>query len=176
MSSSEKTHTVYRLKKGDPKNTISPRTEPIPAPVRGEVLVRIKALALNYRDVAVLNNTYPFPVNDNVVPISDSAGIIETLGEDVDAFGVGDRVVIPFDAIRQYGEQQDWDHGHGAPVDGFLREYATVPANMVVKVPKACQLTNNELASLVCTGVTAWNSLFGTNRIRPGQTVLALGE
>jgi NADPH:quinone reductase-like Zn-dependent oxidoreductase len=169
-------HTVYRLSKGSSENKISSSSEPIPSPTKHEVLIKIKALALNYRDVAVKNNTYPFPVTDNVVPVSDCAGVVESVGEGVDTFKAGDKVVVAFDGTTQYGPQRNWKHGHGAPVDGFLREYATVPASMLVKVPESSELNFPELASLVCTGVTAWNALFGAVSVRPGQTILVQGK
>jgi NADPH:quinone reductase-like Zn-dependent oxidoreductase len=115
-------------------------------------------------------------VGKNVVPVSDCAAIIKTMGEGVDGFKVGDRVVVAFDGTNQYGPQRDWNHGHGGPVDGFLRRYAVVPAVALVKIPESSKLGYPQLASLVCTGTTAWNSLFGPVAIRPGQTILVQGE
>lgn len=71
-----------------------------------------------------------------MIPCSDAAGEIVEVGSLVDNLKVGDRVVATFDATNLYGPQKDWDHGHGGPVDGFLREYAALPATAVTKIPE----------------------------------------
>lgn len=64
------------------------------------------------------------------------------------------------------------NHAHGGPIDGFLREYAAVPAEALVKVPDGSSLDYAVLASLVCTDVTTWTVLFGLVPLKPGQSVL----
>ena len=71
--------------------------------------------------------------------------------------------------------QQDWVHAHGGPIDGFLRQFAALPHTAVVKIPEHTKLSYAQMASLVCTGVTAWNALYGNIALKPGQTVLFQG-
>ncbi|KAJ9126217.1 hypothetical protein QFC24_001940 [Naganishia onofrii] len=175
MSNDHAQQTVYRLAKQDSYKSIQPHTEPIPTPTKHEVLIKIKALSLNYRDYAIANGTYPFPVKPDVVPLSDCSGEIIDVGSAVNTVQKGDKVVVSFDPTNQYGPQRDWKHGHGGPVDGFLREYAVVPATAVVKIPDESTLGWPQLASLVCTGVTTWNALFGPVAVKPGQVVLVQG-
>lgn len=173
---SNQQQTVYRLENKEGYKSIKPRSEPIPAPTKFEVLIQIKAVALNYRDVAISNGSYPFPVTDKVVPVSDCAAVVVAVGDGVESVTKGDKVVVTFDGTNQYGPQRDWNHGHGGPVDGFLRQYAVVAASAVVKIPGDTKLGWPQLASLVCTGVTAWNALFGPVQVRPGQIVLVQGS
>ncbi|KAJ9092645.1 hypothetical protein QFC21_006709 [Naganishia friedmannii] len=175
MSNQQKQQTVYRLPKQVGYRSIQTHTEPIPEPTKHEVLIKIKALSLNYRDFAIANGTYPFPVKPDVVPLSDCAGEIIDAGSAVDTVRKGDKVVVSFDPTNQYGPQKNWHHGHGGPIDGFLREYAVVPATAVVKIPEESKLGWPQLASLVCTGVTTWNALFGPVSVKPGQVVLVQG-
>lgn len=74
-----------------------------------------------------------------------------------------------------YGAQQDWENGLGGPIDGVLREYVAIPAAAIVKIPQTTKLSWGHLASLVCTGITVWNALYGNLPLKPGQTVLAIG-
>ncbi|KAL1631431.1 hypothetical protein SLS54_000191 [Diplodia seriata] len=151
--------------------------EPIPTISNREVLIRVRAVALNYRDLAISKSLYPFPVKDQVVPCSDAAGEIVEVGSAITKdLAKGDTVVGAFDPTALYGPMRDWDNGQGGPVDGVLRQYIVLPAEAVVKVPKESNLSHAQWASLVCTGVTAWNALYGNLPLKPGQTVLFQGE
>jgi NADPH:quinone reductase-like Zn-dependent oxidoreductase len=149
--------------------------EPIPKPAKHEVLIRVHSVSLNYRDVGVALSLYPFPTKDNVVPCSDAAGVVVEVGEGVKNVAKDDHVISTFDPTNLYGQQMNWDNGHGAPVDGVLREYITVTAAAVVKVPKDSPQSFSEWSTLVCTGVTAWNALYGLTPLKPGQIVLCQG-
>lgn len=155
--------------------TSKPFTEDVPAAGPHEILLEIKAVSLNYRDLAVANGQYPFPVKKNVVPVSDCAAVVSAIGANVTNFAVGDTVLVTFDGTNLYGQQKDWNGGHGGPVDGFLRQYAAVNESYAVKVPPT-NLSYPELASLVCTGVTAWNALYGVAPTKPGDVILVQGE
>ncbi|KAG9913164.1 NAD(P)-binding protein, partial [Aureobasidium melanogenum] len=87
----------------------------------------------------------------------------------------GDLVMCTFDPTNLYGPQKNWENGLGGPVDGVLRQYVAVPASAVVKVPAGSGVSTASWASMVCTGVTAWNCLYGNMPLRPGQTVLFQG-
>lgn len=150
--------------------------EPIPAPAKHEVLIKVHAVSLNFRDIAIATSQYPFPVKDSVVPCSDAAGEVVQVGEGVKRVAVGDRVIGTFDPTNLFGQQADWLNGQGGPVDGVLREYVTIPAVSAVKVPKDSPQSFSEWSTLVCTGVTAWNALYGNVPLKPGQIVLVQGN
>ena len=167
---------VFRLpSKGAGYEAIKESSEPIPKPQPHEVLIKVHATTLNYRDLVIANGQYPFPAKDDCVPLSDGAGTIEGLGEGVEGLRKGDWVIANFDVTNLYGPQQDWEHGLGGPIDGMLREYVTIPSTAIVKIPKTTKLSWSQLAGLVCTGITAWNSLYGNIPLKPGQTVLFQG-
>ncbi|KAB8276445.1 zinc-type alcohol dehydrogenase-like protein [Aspergillus flavus] len=149
--------------------------EPIPEPSKHEVLIKVHAVSLNFRDVAVATSLYPFPVKDNVIPCSDAAGVVVKVGEAVNKIAVDDHVIGTFDLSNLFGQQRDWLNGQGAPIDGVLREYVCIPAASAVQVPKESPLSFCEWSTLVCTGVTAWNALYGNIPLKPGQTVLLQG-
>ncbi|KAF1806607.1 hypothetical protein FB192DRAFT_1464653 [Mucor lusitanicus] len=143
---------------------------------KNEVLLRIKAVSLNYRDFAVSNGTYPMPIKDGVIPCSDAAAEIVQVGSGVIDLKAGDRVITNFDPLNLYGQQKTFTTALGAPKDGVLSQYKILPSHAVNKLPNDSHLTDEEAACLVCTGVTAWNSLYGTaDKFIAGQTVLMLG-
>jgi NADPH:quinone reductase-like Zn-dependent oxidoreductase len=131
-----------------------------------------RGISPNYRDIIIASGTYPFPVKDQVVPCSDAAGEVVEIGSLVEVLEIGDRVVANFDVSNLYGPQRDWQHCHGGPIDGMLRQYIALPGNAVAKIPKNSKLSLTQMASLVCTGTAAWNALYGNIPLRPGQTVL----
>jgi NADPH:quinone reductase-like Zn-dependent oxidoreductase len=167
---------VFRLpSKGAGYEAIKETSEPIPKISPHEVLVKIHATTLNFRDLVIADGRYPFPAKDNVVPLSDGAGTIAEVGADVAGLQKDDWVIANFDITNLYGTQKDWEHGLGGPIDGMLRQYAAIPASAIVKIPKTTKLSWSQLAGLVCTGTTAWNSLYGNIPLKPGQTVLFQG-
>jgi NADPH:quinone reductase-like Zn-dependent oxidoreductase len=111
-----------------------------------------------------------------VVPCSDAAGDVVEVGEGVVGFAPGDRVVAAFGPAILYGPSKNWNSGLGGPVDGVMREYIALPAQSVVKIPESSTLSYAQWASVVCTGVTAWNALYGNVPLKPGQTVLFQGK
>jgi len=77
--------------------------------------------------------------------------------------------------IRNTDAKPDWLNGLGGPKDGVLRQYIAIPATAIVKIPSTTKLSWSQLASLVCTGTTAWNALYGNLPLKPGQTLLFQG-
>lgn len=148
---------------------------PIPQPRRQEVVVRVKATALNYRDVEIVRGSYHTHFALPLIPLSDGVGEVVAIGEDVTRVKVGDRVCSTF--------WQRWVGGSfvmaqpsyqlGGPIDGMLAEYARLDEQGVVRAP--AHLTDLEAATLPCAAVTAWHALVSEGRIKPGETVLALG-
>ena len=124
----------------------------------------------------VIKGTYNPRMKLPAVPFSDGAGEVVELGEG-GPNGVGDRVMPifaqrwfdgdPTDAIRKTSL------GGGAPWDGTLREYAVFAEESLVKIPE--HLSFDEAATIPCAAVTAWNALFTSGRLKPGDTVLTLG-
>jgi NADPH:quinone reductase-like Zn-dependent oxidoreductase len=146
---------------------------PEPAPQAGEVLIRIRAAALNYRDTEIAEGRYGMPIALPVVPLSDAVGDVISLGEGVTGFAVGDRVNPTFfpDWIDGEFRGEFFAHQLGGTLDGVLREFMTVPVTALVRAPSHM---GNEAASLPIAALTAWSALTGAN-LRPGQTVLVIG-
>lgn len=109
------------------------------------------------------------------MPCSDIAGKIHEVGPKVDSLAKDDWAIANFDISNHFGPQQDWTHGLGGPIDGALQQYIALPATSIIKIPKTTTLSWPQLAALVCTGTTAWNTLYGNIPLKPSQTVLFQG-
>lgn len=147
----------------------------VPDPVGDEVVVRLRAASVNYRDWLMLQGKYnprqPLPL----VPASDGAGVVQAVGPEVTRFAVGDRVMPAF--------FRDWISGRprtevlrtalGGPLDGTLREYICLPQHAFVSTPH--HLTDIEAATLPCAALTAWSALVAQGGLRAGDCVLVLG-
>jgi NADPH:quinone reductase-like Zn-dependent oxidoreductase len=166
----------YNLKEQADK-TLSPvmaeREKPSPGP--GELLIRMRACSLNYRDLLVKSGRSASPSGSGIVPVSDGAGEVEAIGEGVTQFKPGDAVIPCF--FRDWKDGA-FDLGYhkaalGGSVDGVLSEYVVAPESGVV--PKPETLNFREAACLPIAALTAWHSLIERGRLRPGQTVLTLG-
>ena len=144
-----------------------------PVPAAGEVLVRIDAVALNYRDLQVIDGVRPLTLP--LVPLSDAAGEVVALGEGVTSFAVGERVMPTFIQGWTAGPHPQIDPlpTLGAPLPGVCRPYAAFPEADLVRVP--AHLSAEEAATLPCAAVSAWNALFVATHVGPGQTVLVQG-
>jgi NADPH:quinone reductase-like Zn-dependent oxidoreductase len=138
--------------------------EPVPGP--GQVLVRVRAVSLNYRDIMIVKGTYHPKMKLPAVLLSDCAGEIA---------GTGERVCIPFmpDWIDGEVDEQKARSALGAGGLGVASEYVAIDAKAVVPIPD--HLSFEEAATLPCTGVTAWNALVSTGHLRPDETVLVQG-
>lgn len=104
---------------------------PQPALRRGEILVRVKAASLNYRDLAILAGTYMPDLPLPYVPLSDACGVVEAVGEDVTRFTVGDRVVPAYIQGWHDGAptpEQRFRRTLGGPLPGVLRQFVTAPS------------------------------------------------
>ena len=139
-----------------------------PSPGAGQVLVRMRAASMNFRDLAIVAGKYfRGPVTHDTVPLSDGAGEVAAVGAGVTQFAVGDRVVATF-------TQGHPPQALGFPLDGTLTEYAVFPADGLLRLPP--HMSFEEAATLPCAGVTVWNALMhGPKSLRPGETVLTLG-
>lgn len=139
----------------------------------GEVLIRQRAVSLNYLDIAIATGRFG-PGRFPLVPGADSAGEIVALGEGVDGWAVGERVVVGTMLRWQAGALFPAAHEmlRGVTVDGGLAEYAAVPAAALVRVP--AHLDWREAATLPIAATTAWNAIV-KGGVRPGAVVLLLG-
>lgn len=164
----------------DPTSFKNLRVEELdaPRPLRGQVLVRMRAASLNYRDLLIATGRYRLvaEVKKAFVPLSDGAGEVAENGADAQKFKPGDRVAITFVPGLVHGDVTRDRLGalRGFPTDGVLSEYQVFEEEDLVKLPD--EISFEEGACLPCAGVTAWNSLFcGSQPLLPGQTVLTIG-
>jgi NADPH:quinone reductase-like Zn-dependent oxidoreductase len=149
--------------------------EEIPKPQRGELLLRVHSVSLNFRDVAPVLGRYVQKSKPGLVPCSDAAAEVVEVGEGVTAYRVGERVISTFHP-RWFGGPlpADWaSESYGTWRDGWLTEYKVVSQEAVVALPDS--LSYDEGATLPCAAATAWSALAGPATIRAGRTVLTLG-
>lgn len=148
---------------------------PTPQPLSGQVLVKVHAVSLNYRDLLVVLGKYNPRLALPRIPCSDGAGEVVALGDDVKRVKVGQRVAGIFmqhwidgapDAVKQRGAL-------GGDMDGMLTEYVMLDENGLVEIPE--HLGWEEAATLPCAAVTAWNAVVNAGRIKAGDTVLIQG-
>lgn len=140
-----------------------------------QVRVRVRAATLNYRDLLIVNGPYPVSTQAPLVPGSDAAGEVLEVGGGVARFKVGDRVTTSF--------FPHWEDGRmtrvgvagalGGGEAGTLAEEIVLDERALVASPQ--HLDFAQASALTCAGTTAWNALFESGRIRPGDTVLLLG-
>lgn len=148
---------------------------PTPQPRAGEVLVRLKAATLNYRDLLTVKGGYGSRQKFPLIPVSDGAGVVEAVGPGVQAFSPGDRVIGSFFESWISGEPSEakMRAALGGAVDGVLAEYRIFAAQALVKTPE--RLSDVEAAALPCAGLTAWSAVVKLGDVKPGQTVLTQG-
>jgi NADPH:quinone reductase-like Zn-dependent oxidoreductase len=147
-----------------------------PRPGPGEILVRVRAVSLNFRDLMVVSGTYNPRMKLPAVPGSDCAGEVVEIGDGVAEWKVGDRVcstLIP--GWLSGGPTQEASKtaigAGGSP--GVFSEYRVFDESAVVRAPQ--HLSFEEAATLPCAAVTAWHALVVSGSVRPGETVLTLG-
>jgi len=167
---------AYQLPKGGAGiESLAQVERPDPKPAHRQVLVKIKACSLNFRDLGIVRGTYRMPVRENVIPLSDGAGEVIELGSGVERVKVGDRVAGNF-FQRWYGGEPPADaqsSALGGGTDGMLAEYAVLEEDGVVKIPQ--HLSLEEGATLPCAAVTVWNAMTEHARLKAGDTILLQG-
>lgn len=146
---------------------------PDPAPAPGEVVVSLKAAALNRRDVFVRKGVAKVPLP--LTPGSDGAGVVHAVGAGVTGVSEGDEVIIL--PSLAWGDDQRAPGSRfrilGGPDQGTYAEQIVIPAENVF--PKPARLSWHEAAALPLAGLTAWRALFTRARVQPGETVLVIG-
>jgi NADPH:quinone reductase-like Zn-dependent oxidoreductase len=148
---------------------------PEPKPAYRQVLVKVAACSLNFRDLGIVRGTYRMPVQDHIVPLSDGAGEVVEVGAGVTRVKVGDKVAGCFFQRWSGGEPPPNVQANalGGSIDGMLAEFVVLEEEGVVKVP--AHLSVEEGATLPCAGVTAWHALVEHGKLIAGQTVLLQG-
>ncbi len=165
----------YYARKGEGLAGLIIKEHEISQPGYGEILMQVKATALNFRELMIIiSGTYPLPVRDPFIPLADGAGEVVAVGEGVTAFNIGDPVAaVVFPPWTDGPFSLEFSKQLGGSLDGMLTEYKIVPEHAVVSVP--AHLTWEEAATFPCAGVTAWNALTGGKPLMAGETVLTLG-
>jgi NADPH:quinone reductase-like Zn-dependent oxidoreductase len=146
---------------------------PEPEPLPGQVIVRIRAASLNFRDQAIASGDYPGIKAGGVIPLSDGAGEIVAVGERVARTRIGDRVAATFFQPPRHPMGTS-AAALGAAIDGVLAERIALDEDGIVPIPAA--YSYEEAACLPCAALTAWHALFRIGKpVTPGSTVLVLG-
>jgi NADPH:quinone reductase-like Zn-dependent oxidoreductase len=146
-----------------------------PKPVHRQVLVRVRACSLNFRDLGIVRGSYRMPVRDNVIPLSDGAGEVVEVGPGVTRCKAGDRVAGNFFQRWPGGEPAPDAHASalGGSIDGMLAEYALLEEDGVVQIP--AHLSLEEGATLPCAAVTVWHAMVEHAKLKAGDIVLLQG-
>ena len=147
-----------------------------PQPGPNEVLVRVRSVSLNYRDLMVLDGTYPFPGHPGVIPVSDGAGEVVAVGPRADRFRVGERIANTY--FQGYIDgpltMATASSQPGATQDGMLAEFRLLHEDWLVRIPESISFA--EAATLPCAGLTAWSALHGPRPVLAGESVLVIGS
>ncbi len=155
------------------KLTLTERPDPRPGP--GQVLIRVRAVSLNYRDLLTVDGKYNPKQKLPLIPCSDGAGEVVAVGDGVTRVKPGNRVCGIFAQRWIAGEptREKLRSTLGGPFDGMLAELVVLHEEGVVHVPP--HLTDEEAATLPCAGVTAWSALVTAGRLTAGDSVLLQG-
>ena len=164
---------AYRIGTRDGIDALQMVEQPTPKPAHGQVLVRIRATSLNYRDLIIAKGGLGKRERP-LIPLSDGAGEVADVGPGVTRVRPGDRVAPIF--------TQSWIGGDvgrnqptalGGEIDGVLSEYVVLDQDGLVHFPD--HLSFEEAATLPCAAVTSWNALITVGQLKAGDTVLVMG-
>jgi NADPH:quinone reductase-like Zn-dependent oxidoreductase len=167
---------AYQLPKaGAGIDALTQVERPDPKPGHRQVLVKIKACSLNFRDIGIVRGSYRMAVRENVIPLSDGAGEVVEVGPEVSRVKAGDRVAGNFFQRWPGGEPSADTHASalGGSIDGMLADYAVLEEDGAVKIP--AHLSLEEGATLPCAGVTVWNAMMEHAKLKAGDTILLQG-
>ncbi len=149
---------------------------PKPAPGPGQVLIRMQAASLNFRDTVMAKRGYGRRSgNLPLVLVSDGAGTVEAVGPGVTRVQAGDLVCPAFSQTWRAGtfNEEAWLGTLGGPLDGTMQEYMCLSQEGVVKAPP--HMSAAEAATLPCAALTAWNAVVEQGRVQAGDRVLIQG-
>ncbi|HMG35042.1 MAG TPA: NAD(P)-dependent alcohol dehydrogenase [Blastocatellia bacterium] len=166
---------VFQIREKFGLENMVPAELPEPVAGPGQVVFKLRAASLNFRDLLMVEGRYnprqPLPL----IPLSDGVGEVTAIGAGVSRVKVGDKIAGNFSQKWISGEpaRAKLSASLGGPIDGMLAESRVLDQEGVVHVPE--HLTDEEAATLPCAGLTAWNALINTGRLKPGEVVLLQG-
>lgn len=166
---------VWEIAEGFGLENLRLTERPDPEPGPGQVLLRMRARSLNYRDLLMVRGKYNPRMPLPVIPLSDGVGEVTAVGEGVERVKVGERV-SPIFAQRWLAgtpTKVELQSTLGGPRDGTLCEQMVCSEEAVVHAPE--HLSDVEAATLPCAALTAWSALVTQGRVAPGDTVLVQG-
>jgi NADPH:quinone reductase-like Zn-dependent oxidoreductase len=166
---------AWKLKAGSGVAALTRTDTAIRAPGPHDVVVKIHAASLNYRDLMFARGDYLGLGDTPLVPLADGAGEVIEVGAQVTRFRPGDRVINTYFPHWIDGAPAPWkvSESAGAQVDGVLAERFVAGEQAFVAIPE--HLSYEEAATMSCAGITAWNALFADGGAHPGSTVALLG-
>jgi NADPH:quinone reductase-like Zn-dependent oxidoreductase len=164
---------VFELSKSTGIEALTMVERPAPKPGYGEVLVRMRAMSLNYRDLVIARGALG-KREKPLIPVSDGAGEVTEIGAGVTRVRTGDRVAPIFTQSWLGGEVgRDMPTALGGDIDGVLAEYVVLDQHGLVHFPD--HLSFEEAAALPCAAVTSWNALVTMGQLKAGDTILVMG-
>ena len=166
---------VYEIRDRFGLDALTLTERPQPQPGAHEVLLRIRAASLNYRDLMIAKGQYNPKMPLPRIPLSDAAGEVAAVGPGVSRVQVGQRVAALFMQKWLAGDidESKAKSALGGAIDGLLAEYAVLHEDGLVQVPE--HLSFEEAATLPCAAVTAWHGLVTEGGVKPGDSVLLQG-
>jgi NADPH:quinone reductase-like Zn-dependent oxidoreductase len=167
---------VFQIEGGWGMDHLVLSSRPDPRPGAGEVLLRMKAASLNYRDLVVPDRGYgQYTGTLPLIPLSDGVGEVVEVGAGVTRVAVGDRV-CPSLLQRWVGGELNLERitgSLGGPIDGVMADLMVLPEGGVCRVPE--HLSDVQAATLPCAALTAWSALVTEGRLRAGERLLVQG-
>jgi NADPH:quinone reductase-like Zn-dependent oxidoreductase len=147
----------------------------IPKPGPSEILIRVSAVSLNYRDKLLVEGLYNPELIFPITQVADTVGDVIEIGSNVTRIAVGDRVVTQYATTWVDGDPKGDETVHtlGNTIPGGLAEYLSIHERAVVKAPS--YLTDEEASTLPVAALTAWFSLIETGKLSSGQAVVLQG-
>jgi len=149
---------------------------PTPKPKAGEMLIKVGAVSLNFRDKAIVDGIYaPEKVPKPLIPVSDVVGTVVSVGDGVGRFQVGDRVspILYSRWLDGIAGPHEDEYSYGTPLHGGLAEYMIVDEQSAVKAPE--NMSDEEASTLPIAALTPWYCMMDIANLQPGQTVLIQG-
>ena len=158
------------------RNNLQQEERPIPTSGPDEIVLRVEAFSLNYRDKAIIEGTYPIPMRMPLIPGSDAAGKVVSAGHNVRNFAVGDLVMTRLHVLWTEGKASNeaTTTTLGGPLDGVFAEYVVVNQAGVIEVPS--YLNAEQACTLPIAALTAWVALFRHAQLQHGNDVLVQGS
>lgn len=166
---------AYQIGKQDGLSSLTLVERDLPVAARGEILVQPRFACLNHRDLLTLRGSYGPRKDETRIPLSDGVGEVVSVGDGVDNFAVGDRVISPhfIGWIDSDFSPEIFANDLGISADGWLAERIKLPASAAIRLPD--EVSDKQAATLASAGTTVWHALVVFGGIKPGDLLLTLG-